>query len=211
MQLEWTDEHGSHREQGDLHMLLEGDQQASVRIEKFGDVMLWAGWTPQETWLFDLTGDTSVLQVVPATDRAALVFPPPAILRYLLAVDPLPASSTVESRDDHLLIAVDVTCGTMEIEVEPEPLRPIRIRVLDEAGSVWESTPRWTTGSTPITRAPAARPLATTFDLVGPEEGLLKLSLRSVVALTPADMEAEITPWFDRERIAVHLQPDRIE
>ncbi len=106
VELHWTDEDGTHREQGDLEVWMDGHDRVSMRVTKFGDVYLWMGVTPDTGFfLFDLTSEDSVLVTGTPTDGPVWMRTPD-LLRRMLGMAPVPETATVEAIDN----AVTITC-----------------------------------------------------------------------------------------------------
>ena len=64
VELEWTDEKGKdHWEQGSIDLWVDLPGCLALRIEKFGEEFVWVGADDHRTWVFDLTGDATVLHL----------------------------------------------------------------------------------------------------------------------------------------------------
>ena len=61
--LRWTDEDGSHVEQADHRIWRSSADRAAIRVSKVGSSLLLAGWNADRWWIFDETGDESVLRI----------------------------------------------------------------------------------------------------------------------------------------------------
>jgi hypothetical protein len=210
-QVEWQDEQGDHREQGDLSAWLDGDRRSSLRLTKFGDVYLWYGATPEQTWVFDFVSDPSTLQKGPARthqDAGALAVQP-AVLRMLLGLDPWPPGAVVSDAKDAILVRGPALGGQLEARLRPDDLQPLTITLEFEGQGCLVAEHRWTTGEVRVDSAPKARRLATVVDL---HDGHAKVKLRTshAEAMTAAAMDAK-SNVFDVEKIAAHLQPDLVK
>ena len=61
--LRWTDADGSHVEQADHRLWRSSADRAAIRLSKVGSSLLLAGWNGDRWWVFDETGDESVLRI----------------------------------------------------------------------------------------------------------------------------------------------------
>lgn len=60
IEFKWTDDKGTHKEQGELDFWKNGDA-ISLRITKLGELVAWFGGEGNEYWHFDLMGDEPTL------------------------------------------------------------------------------------------------------------------------------------------------------
>ena len=60
IEFRWTDEKGTHKEQGELDFWKKGNA-ISLRISKLGELLAWFGGEGKEFWFFDLMGDEPIL------------------------------------------------------------------------------------------------------------------------------------------------------
>jgi hypothetical protein len=58
----WTDDQGTHKEQGGLDFWKQGNA-VSLRISKLGELIAWFGGEGQEYWFFDLMGEEPTLTI----------------------------------------------------------------------------------------------------------------------------------------------------
>ena len=58
----WTDEKGTHHEQGELDFWKQ-NKSISLRVSKFGELLAWFGGEGEDIWFFDLTGDEPTLTI----------------------------------------------------------------------------------------------------------------------------------------------------
>ncbi|MDP7030169.1 MAG: hypothetical protein QF733_08110 [Phycisphaerales bacterium] len=209
IQVQWKDADGSHREQGDLDAILDGDARSSLRVTKFGDVMMWIGVTPDQAWVFDMTSDPTTLTVgVPGAAEGQPMLPP-SVLRLVLALDPWP-SGTIRTVDDsgNVVLEGQVSGGSFRARLDAGTLRPIDVRFhRDDVGTV-TGTHRWTTGEVRI--APRVRVLARVVD-VSAGDTLLKFRTSRGQVLSADDIARLAGVWFDVDRIAAHLKPELIQ
>ena len=61
--LRWTDADGSHVEQADHRLWKSSADRAAIRLSKVGSSLFLAGWNGDRWWVFDETGDESVLRI----------------------------------------------------------------------------------------------------------------------------------------------------
>jgi len=208
IQVQWKDEDGSHREQGDLNALLDGDSRASLRITKFGDVMMWIGMMPSQAWVFDLTAEPTTLTIGEPGDAEGQPFLPPSVLRLVLALDPWPSGTTRTAEAGVIGLKGEVSGGSFQATLERGTLRPIEIRFeRDDVGTV-VGVHRWTTGEVRI--APTARPLARVVDVTA-RDTLLKFRTSRGQVISAEDMTRLAKVWFNVDRIAAHLKPEFVK
>lgn len=209
-QLEWRDEHGAHREQGDLQGWIDGQERVSLRLTKFGDVGAWLGWSRDMAWMFDLLSDPSTLTMVASNQSSLAGGLPlqPRVLRMLLALEPLPVSAAMETTEDGVRVAgaIDGELFSMTLD---ESARPILITVVANGRTV-RARHRWTAGTFMPDSVGTMRPRARVVDVHHEEKAMLKIQFSSLVPMTAEEMDAQ-SVVFDVDRIKAHLQPDRIE
>ncbi|MDP7070238.1 MAG: hypothetical protein QF561_02705 [Phycisphaerales bacterium] len=214
IQLEWEEGAQGHRtarkEQGDMEVLLDGHEHASLRITKFGDVKFWVGMTPDRYWEFDMISEPSVLRVrPPSIDDGGLMISP-SLFRMLLALDPWPDAASVERSGTSLKVTADVIGGTLVATLRASDLRVEQVVVdLGDTGR-FTSEHRWTTGAIRVQDAPQARPLASVVDLHVPE-ALIKVSTSTARAFSEEAIRPVADIWFDLDRVRAHLRPDVVE
>lgn len=208
IQVQWADEDGAHREQGDLDALLDGDSRISLRVTKFGDVMLWLGSTPAGSWMFDLTASPTTLTSSGPDDARGQPLLPPPVLRLVLGLDPWPAETARDQTMVGLVLKGALSGGTFTATLEPGTLRPLEVRFQrDDIGTV-VGTHRWTTGVVHV--APGTRVLARVVD-VQSGDTLLKFRTAKAQVILPDQMTRLAAVWFDVDRIASHLKPEVVE
>jgi hypothetical protein len=210
LQVEWTDDDGSHREQGDLDALLDGDRRTSMRLTKFGDVMLWISVTPTRAWIVDMLSDPSRLTVRSPEQLQGRLMVRPAVLRMLLGIDPWPADATVQLVDGSVVVTGETLGGQLTVALDANTLQPREIVLEFPNADRFVGRHRWTTGIVQVRDAPGGRALARVVDIVTPE-GLLKIRSTTVQALTKESMSALGAIWFDLDRITAHLKPEVVE
>ncbi|MCP4837794.1 MAG: hypothetical protein GY894_00330 [Planctomycetes bacterium] len=214
IQLEWEDDQDgrqtSHKEQGDMELLLDGASRGSLRITKFGDVKYWLGMTPKRYWEFDLMSDPTRLRVRQPSVNDGGLLASPELLRMLLSLDPWPEGAKVQQRGSNLHISGTAFDGTFEATVRRSDLRVERVEVdLGDRGQ-FIGVHRWTTGATTIDNTASARQLAKTIDLHVPDS-MIKLQVVTATALSAEALKPLADVWFDLDRIQTHLRPDVVE
>lgn len=210
-QLEWEDDQGRHREQGDLQAWIDGGARVSLRLTKFGDVAVWLGQDAHAAWMYDLLSEPTRLTVVaPENARLAGGVPlDPRVLRLLLGFEPLPddAEVMVQSTGRRITGVQDAMPFVMEVD---QDLRPVLVQVMCGDQSI-EARHRWTTGIVMPTPAGAARPCARVVDIHHGDASMLKLQMTSVLLLTASQLEEQAVVFDGLGRIQSHLTPAVVE
>ncbi|MAC18352.1 MAG: hypothetical protein CMJ23_01510 [Phycisphaerae bacterium] len=98
--LRWTDDDGSHVEQADHRIWRSSADRAAIRLSKVGSSLLLAGWNGDRWWVFDETGEESVLRIRRLNAEEGLGGPggllsPPALLA-MIGFLPWPAEPPVD-------------------------------------------------------------------------------------------------------------------
>ena len=210
IQIHWQDEDGSHSEQGDLDALLDGETRSSMRITKFGDVMLWFTITPNRAWIFDMLSEPTRLTVRTPEELQTQLTIRPEVLRLLLGIDPWPADAKVQLSGGDVVLTATTLGGQLTATLEPSTLRPKVITLAFPEEGPFVGRHRWTTGEVRVGGAQGGRRIATVVDIVTPE-ALLKLRTSTIVALTAAEMKPLAAVWFDLDRVRSHLKPEVLE
>ena len=62
IEFKWSDDKGTHKEQGELDFWKQGDA-ISMRVSKLGELLAWFGGEGKDFWFFDMMGDEPTLTV----------------------------------------------------------------------------------------------------------------------------------------------------
>ena len=154
VELRWTDEEGTHFEQGEGNLILQLPDRVAVSVGKLGHTLMWIGGDEQQYWFFDLR-DRHVLYMgrhdqADQLDPKSLPVPiRPRDLPRLLGVIPIdptkqPPDPQVEWYDGKLLIEPPGT--RTRLLLDPITAQPVRIDLMDTEGqsrvigqlSAWE-------------------------------------------------------------------------
>lgn len=114
VELHWSDDEGTHQEQGDLEVWIRGADHVSARVTKFGDVYFWSGVTPEGSFTFDLASDPTTLTTSDSATGAAAVLPA-ATLRRVLGIAGLPQNATSTSGAGTVRVELDRPDGSHEV------------------------------------------------------------------------------------------------
>lgn len=218
VQLELPTEDGLDILKCDLRAVIDGDRRASFRISKLGDVVIWLGITPPQSWMFDLLSDPTTLTIGKIRDGGL-----PGLLqvdrfRLLMAIDPWPAGSTVTPDAGRFLINGILEGGQFEAVLRAEDLRPERVTIqLDDQDLSLTAHHRWYGRDCHVRDAPEARPLAPTVELQASSGEVCKITLEGDSRFAPKAISAEsldrppLSNFFDLNRLRASLKPDVVE
>ncbi len=220
VELRWRDRRGSHFEQADLDLSLVLPDRVSLAVSKFGERILWFGSAGSREWLFDWSGDQSVL----FCGRGGAGLPPeapalPVEPQDLLAMaglvrlpEPAPVEGGGVSYDrDHDAWAVGLGGRDlpMKLFLDRRLGLPVRVEALDSNDGrllAWSRIylDRYDRVSrTGAVAGPAGFP--TLVDIVAAEgDGSIKISVHE-----PGDLVRD--RLFDLDWLIGALEPDRID
>ena len=85
IEFRWTDDEGTHKEQGDLDFWKQGNS-ISLRISKLGELIAWFGGQGKNFWFFDMMGEESTLTI----GGEQGMFSDIEVALILLGLNPLP-------------------------------------------------------------------------------------------------------------------------
>ena len=210
-QLEWTDEDGSHREQGDMQAWIDGDLRVSLRLTKFGDVVVWMGQDQRVAWMFDLLSDPTCLTIV-APKRSTLAggLPlDPSVLRLLLGFEPLPDDAEVMFLSTGKRVTGNIGAAQFSMDFDDDG-RPLLIKVAYGDRQV-EARHRWTAGSVMPEPVGVARRCSRVVDLHHGEASMLKIQISTILLLTNSQLEEQSVVFDALGRIRSHLGPAVVE
>jgi hypothetical protein len=229
-ELGWTDDAGTHAEDGDFELVLRAPMDTSLRVTKFGERVMWAGSGNGQWWLFEPKAQPSRV-TVGAVDEAAdgeglLGLMRPGQLLATLGLQPIEESDVRQvewdARAGCWRTLVDFNGVPMAIELRHASLLPISVEWMDAQGRVRMrselSAFAWPGAEESVTRPGAlvaTRVSVSVFD--PPAEATLiregrAPSPRATLALsagTPTDGSARIRDrLFDFESLRAALKPE---
>jgi hypothetical protein len=124
IEFKWTDEKGSHNEQGDLDFWKQGNS-ISLRISKLGELIAWFGGTGEDVWFFDLMGDEPTLTI----GGEQGMFHDIDLALILLGLQDLPIGEM--NVDGQKVTVIDGKNRRWTTTFEPTTHRPIQIEFVD--------------------------------------------------------------------------------
>jgi len=221
VELRWVDDDGRrHLEpQVDFDAWINLPRHTSFRLEKLGELLLWAGSDQDGYWVFDLLDEPTTLRMGEYGDGAShrsdlALLGQPLLLLDLLGFAPMPRAredeTTITWTGDGLW---DVRIGgraPMAYVIEPGRVLPHRVTIFDDAGQpIAESTLRRFERLDQAGVAVFNQPLVPTLIDVEYADG--SASLR--ISIEPPTSDGSNEPLgvvFDRERLAQSIRPDRM-
>jgi len=120
----WTDEKGTHKEQGDLDFWKQG-HAVSLRITKLGELIAWFGGEGKDFWFFDFMGDEPILTV--GGEKG--MFNDIEIALILLGLSPLPIGEM--STSDGVVTLIDTQHRSWVAMFDANWNRPLEIALTD--------------------------------------------------------------------------------
>jgi hypothetical protein len=200
IELHWSDDDGSHHEQGDLEVWVQGHSHASARVTKFGDVYMWTGSTPDGDFTFDLTGEPTTLTTSHPNAGAGSILHPSA-LRRLLGMVGLPADAVATSMDNAVQVAFDRADGSHEvIELDASGSNVTLVTITMPNGRTVMAEHRTHNDGLTIGQRPFAR-----YVDVRSGDDLARFFLASIE--TPDEVPGAV---FNVDRLTRALRPDQI-
>ncbi len=88
IEFSWEDDRGKHREQGDFDFWKTG-HSISLRVTKVGELIVWAGSSNGDSWMFDFTGEKSTLRL----NDARSLFADALLALQLIGLEPIPVTT----------------------------------------------------------------------------------------------------------------------
>jgi len=201
VELHWSDDEGTHQEQGDLEVWMRGNDHVSARVTKFGDVYFWSGSTPEGSFTFDLASEPTTLTTADTVTGAAAVLPA-AALRRLLGIAGLPAEAVSTSGPNVVHVELDRADGSHEVldlDAAGRLVKHITITTAD--GAVVTAEHREHDRGIRLGGHTLARYVDVRFDST-----LMRLLLAE--GSSPTELPEAV---FDLERLRLALRPDRVE
>jgi len=138
IELRWTDDDGSHYEQGELDLWIALPRRTALNISKVGHRFMWLGSDERQTWMFDFRDGVTTLHLADPGQAAAEGGMPfePTLLLELGGLTPLPAAGgEVRYARDHDAWAVRAPDRPV-LFLDRESLLPVRAELLDEEGRI---------------------------------------------------------------------------
>jgi hypothetical protein len=141
--LRWTDEDGSHTEQGNLDLWLTMPDRTALNVDVMGERIMWLGSDASRAWLFSFRGGETALRVVPADASMmagdhGLPVNPGAIFA-LCGLTPLPAAGSepvLDAGRDALKVSGEVGAAPVLLYLDRVSLLPVRVEILARDGNV---------------------------------------------------------------------------
>lgn len=232
IELNWTDDRGRHREQGDLDLYIELPRNTAFRVSKVGETYFWFGSDAQQYWVFDLSNRDQRTLHVDAHGQTGSLHDEAAIVEPLALLDLMGLSRIVSTTDhpdaatgyseafDAWIVTGRGEGGLVRLFINRHRRLPSRIELLsaaDEAEPVAYSRiymDRYR--SVPVAGAPQASwpHIATNVDVILATEeeeenaGFLKIALGEPTTIVD---DAAFDRVFDLDRLKRAHRPDRIE
>lgn len=125
IEFRWTDDKGTHKEQGDLDFWKQGDS-ISLRISKLGELIAWFGGEGKNFWFFDMMGDESTLTI----GGEQGMFNDIDVALILLGLNPLPEGETTVH--DGIITIIDSVQRTWTASFTQDGNRPLELSVTKE-------------------------------------------------------------------------------
>lgn len=122
VEFRWEDEHGKHREQGELDFWKQGSA-ISLRVSKLGELLLWFGGDETTHWLFDMLGDETTLTI----DGDDAMFSDITTALVLLGLAPLPQGE-LKVRNG-VVTLLDLRENIWTATFDPSTNRPLEMEV----------------------------------------------------------------------------------
>lgn len=124
IEFKWTDEHGTHKEQGDLDFWKQGDS-ISLRISKLGDLIAWFGGEGKHFWFFDMMGDEPTLTL----GGEQGMFTDIDVALVLLGLRPLPDGELFVQQG--VVTLIDEQNREWTATFDPSTHRPLDMKLVD--------------------------------------------------------------------------------
>jgi len=229
-ELGWTDDAGTHVEDGDFELVLRAPLDTSLRVTKFGERVMWAGSGNGQWWLFEPKAQPSRVTVgsvdATADSEGLLGLMRPGQLLATLGLQPIGESDVRDiqwdSRAGCWRAAVERDGMPMSIELRHASLLPIAVEWMDAQGRVRMrsdlSAFAWPGAEESVTRPGAlvaTRVSVRAFDppadaaLVRDGRGPPPRATLALNAGTPTDGSARIRErLFDFESLRAALKPE---
>ncbi len=124
----WTDENGTHKEQGDLDFWKQG-KSVSFRVSKLGELIAWFGGEGKDFWFFDMMGDEPTLTI----GGEHGLFNNIEVALILLGLSPLPKANPNGTMTivDGVITVVDIEQRTWIATFDSAGVRPLSIELND--------------------------------------------------------------------------------
>ncbi len=121
----WTDNKGTHKEQGDFDFWKNGES-ISLRISKLGELIAWFGGNGSDIWFFDMMVDEPTLTI--GGDRG--MFNDVGVALVLLGLMPLPDGEL--TYQEGVFTLIDSKNRIWNATFESDGIRPRTIEVIDK-------------------------------------------------------------------------------
>jgi hypothetical protein len=125
IEFRWTDDEGTHKEQGDLDFWKQGNS-ISLRISKLGELIAWFGGEGKNFWFFDMMGEESTLTI----GGEQGMFNDIEVALILLGLNPLPEGET--TAQDGIITVIDSVQRTWTVSFTQDGNRPLELSVTKE-------------------------------------------------------------------------------
>ncbi len=123
IEFKWSDDAGTHKEQGELDFWKQGDS-ISLRISKLGELIAWFGGEGKNFWFFDMMSDESSLTI----GGKQGMFNDIEIALTLLGLQPLPEGELKQNTDGSMSL-LDSKNRTWTANFTESGHRPIQMKV----------------------------------------------------------------------------------
>ncbi len=127
----WEDNDGKHKEHCDFDFWKQGDS-LSLSMTKIEKTIAWFGGHGKDTWLFDMTGDETVLSIGGQNEFDMIDDTQVALI--LFGLEPLPAGKIAV--DGEVVTVVDKEDRTWRAKYLPHSFRPHEITMQKEDYSI---------------------------------------------------------------------------
>lgn len=147
VEFNWSDARGKHFAQGDMDLWISLPRRTALRMNKFGEVLLWLGSDDSRWWVFDMLGDEKKLYLgthddAPALDAGDAVSVKPLALLDLMAMTPLPPdlpeppAVRFESQRKAWSVQAPGAGSQRRLYFDAQSWLPVAVDVLDDGGQV---------------------------------------------------------------------------
>ncbi len=147
IELRWRDEDGRHYEQGNMELWLGLPRRVALRVFKAGRDFLWIGSDDSHFWIFDMTGDETILtadrhDTVLLDDEGEVLSLQPLVLLDAAGLgrldEPLDPDGAVEYDADRGAWVAEARGrgGPIRVYFDVETLEPVRVEALNSRGEM---------------------------------------------------------------------------
>ncbi|MEM7227936.1 MAG: hypothetical protein AAF432_03890 [Planctomycetota bacterium] len=219
VELKWRDEAGKqHVEpQVDLDMWINLPRHTSFRLEKLGEVLLWAGSDAERFWLFDMLEAPTALVVGDHASRGAgdeSLRIAPLLVLDMMGLAHLPdragVAKPVTMVDDSWRVETVTDERHLVIYLDAETQRPRAVELLGDDGQIRARSIISREARLEIRGVISLnQPFVPSLIDIDVDDGAMSMKI-ALGEPTADGIESELNVVFDRNRLAQSLRPDEI-